>query len=93
MLGFLPDHLYEETTLAFAPGDVLLIYSDGLTETMNPARELFGEERLSALLKKYGTQSAQTLIDHIVKDTRRYAGKASPHDDLTLLVVKRLANG
>ena len=93
MLGFLPDHTYQEATLAFAPGDVLLIYSDGLTETMNPARELFGEERLAALLKKYGTQSAQTLIDHIVEDAKRYAGKALPHDDMTLLVVKRLAKG
>ncbi len=90
VLGFLPDHAYQEATLTFAPGDVLLIYSDGLTETMNPARELFGEERLAALLKKYGTQPAQTLIDHIVEDTARYAGKALPHDDLTLLVVKRV---
>ena len=76
-----------------APGDVLLIYSDGVTEAMNPARELFGEERLAALLKKYGTQSAQTLIDHIVEDAKRYAGKALPHDDMTLLVMKRLAKG
>ncbi|MFB3133445.1 MAG: PP2C family protein-serine/threonine phosphatase, partial [Rhodothermales bacterium] len=76
-----------------APGDVLLIYSDGLTETMNPARELFGEKRLAALLKKYGTQSAQTLIDRIVEEAKLYAGTASPHDDLTLLVMKRLSNG
>ncbi|MCH8961609.1 MAG: SpoIIE family protein phosphatase, partial [Bacteroidetes bacterium] len=43
------------------------------------------------LLKKYGTQPAQTLIDRIVKEAKRYAGKASPHDDLTVLVVKRVA--
>ena len=91
VLGFLPDYVYKETTLTFAPGDVLLIYSDGLTETMNPAQEEFGEERLTALLKKHGTQSAQTLIDRIVKDAKLYAGKALPHDDLTVLVVKRVA--
>ncbi len=91
MLGILPDYVYKETTLTFAPGDVLLIYSDGLTETMNPAREEFGEERLAALLKMHGTQSAQTLIDRIVKDAKLYAGNAPPHDDLTVLVVKRVA--
>ncbi len=58
---------------------------------MNPAREEFGEERLIALLEKYGTQSAQTLIDRIVKEARLYAGTAPPHDDLTVLVVKRVA--
>ena len=93
VLGCLPDHVYEETTLPFAPGDVLLIYSDGLTEAMNPAREQFEEKRLSALLKEYATQPAQTLIDRIVEEVKRYVGAASPHDDLTLLVVKRLANG
>ena len=92
VLGFLPDHVYKEATLPLAPGDTLLIYSDGLNETMNPAHELFGEERIIAALKKYGTQPAQTLIDRTVEEARLFAGKASPHDDLTLLVVKRLSN-
>ena len=91
VLGFLPDHLYNEDTLALSPGDTLLIYSDGLNETMNTAHELFGEERIIALLKQHGRQPAQTLIDRIVEETKLFAGKAAPHDDLTLLVVKRVS--
>lgn len=91
VLGFLPNHTYEEATLSFAPGDALLIYSDGLTEAMNTAREQFGEERLVALIKQYGAQPAQTLVNRIVEEAKLHAGKASPNDDLTLLVVKRVS--
>lgn len=89
LLGFLPDHVYQEATLSFAPGDMLLLYSDGITEAMDATREQFGEERLTALLQTYHALPASTLIDRIVEAVWQHAGKTPPSDDITLLIVKR----
>ncbi len=88
-LGFLADYTYQETTIGFAPGDLLLLYSDGIPEAMNPAHEQFSEERLVALLKTH-TGSPKALIDTIIKAVTTHAGKAPPSDDMTLLAVKRV---
>jgi len=92
VLGFLPSYTYQEATLPLAPGDVLLIYSDGVTEAMNPARIPFDEDRLVDLLKTCGDQPAPALIDHIVNTVQQHAGEAPPSDDMTLLVVRRVAH-
>ena len=89
-LGFLPNHTYHETTFTFNPGDLLLLYSDGITEAMNPNREEFGEERLIALLKSLGVLPAQGLINHIIKIVTQHTQGAPPSDDMTLLAVKRV---
>ena len=90
-LGFLPDHTYQEATLTLAPGDLLLLYSDGIPEAMNTAREQYGEERLIALLKSHSAGSAEALVNHIVEAVQDHVGTAPPSDDMTLLVVRRVA--
>ena len=92
-LGFLPDHTYQEAHVSFAPGEMLLLYSDGIPEAMNPAREQFGDERLIALLKARGNGSPQALIDAIIEAVTQHAGDAPPNDDMTLLAAKRVSNG
>ena len=89
-LGFLPDHTYQEASLTLAPGDLLLLYSDGIPEAMNLAREQYGEERLVALLKSHSAGSVEALINHIVKTVQHHAGTAPPSDDMTLLAVRRV---
>ncbi|MFQ5568610.1 MAG: PP2C family protein-serine/threonine phosphatase [Rhodothermales bacterium] len=91
VLGFLPTGTYQEATLSFQQGDLLLIYSDGISEAMNPAREQFGDERLTALLQAHRSQSSQTLIDHILQAVQHHAGETPPDDDRTLLLIKRCA--
>lgn len=90
VLGFLPDQEYEEAVCKLAPGDTLLVYSDGLPEAMNPRREQFGEERLESLLRTHGDASIPQLLDHLVQAVRTFAGSMPQTDDLTLLLVKRL---
>jgi len=90
-LGLLPTATYQDDTLTFASGDVLLIYSDGVTEAMNPAREQFEEDRLTSLLLQYAAHPAQTLVDRVVEAVQHHTADAPPSDDITVLAVKRTA--
>jgi hypothetical protein len=71
-------------------GDVLLLYTDGITEAMNTNGDEYGEERLTAsalvAVRKHG--SAAAILDAILHDARSFAGRAPQHDDITLVVVR-----
>ncbi len=83
----------EEQEVRLEPGDALVFYSDGLVECMNEDWEQFGEERLEQALRKWGLCGAAELKEKIVAAAREFRGKADPHDDLTVLVVKAGAAG
>ena len=90
-LGLLSTATYQDDTLTFAAGDVLLIYSDGVTEAMNPGREQFEEDRLTELIREYAADPAQTLVDRIVEAVQHHAAEAPASDDMTLLAIRRIA--
>ncbi|HXI13681.1 MAG TPA: PP2C family protein-serine/threonine phosphatase [Thermoanaerobaculia bacterium] len=71
------------------PSDVLLIYSDGVTEAMNHVNEEYGEDRLRTALETSGGQSALSIRDAIVRDLEQFVGKTPASDDLTIVVVRR----
>jgi GAF domain-containing protein len=87
-LGIFDDTPYTTLELALEPGDLLLFYTDGIVEAKNPDRELFGFERLEALLHAHGDLPAQQLIDRIVAAVDDFAGAAPQHDDMTLVAVR-----
>jgi len=90
ILGAVVDNTYlEERELDVQPGDLLVFYSDGVTEAMNAARELFGEDRLQEVLAANGRGSAQEVLEGIVDAVRDHAGNTQQSDDLTLFVVRR----
>ena len=68
--------------------DMLVIYTDGITEAMNPAREQFGEGRLLAALKKYGHHTPQEFADKLNLEIEEFTGGAPQNDDITLVAVK-----
>ena len=68
-------------------GDVFLLYTDGLSEAMNADGDLFGEERLRALVEEHGDLNADGLRERIVRDVEAHVASADPHDDMTLIVV------
>ncbi len=90
VLGARPDVSYEEHTLDLASGDLLVTYSDGITEAMNAHREDFGEKRLAALLEKHRSLPAETLVERVLEAVAEHAGDEPQHDDVTLLVLRRL---
>jgi serine phosphatase RsbU (regulator of sigma subunit) len=80
--------LLEEATVPIAPGDVFLLYTDGLTEAMNPAGDFFGEERLSALVQSHGTGAFPQLRDQILAAISTFTGPAEQQDDMTMLLLR-----
>ena len=89
VLGFQPQWTYEEAEVLLSPGDLLAIYSDGVTEAMSPSREQYGEERFTALLRRYHDESAANLADLVFEDVSRYTEGSEQSDDMTLLLIKR----
>jgi sigma-B regulation protein RsbU (phosphoserine phosphatase) len=79
----------EEREIVMAPGDLVVFYTDGVTEAMDASRELFDEERLRAVVAANSGASAQQVLDAIVDAVRGFTGDLPQSDDLTLLVVRR----
>ncbi len=89
-LGVLPDAHYEERPLALRDRDVLLLYTDGVSEAESPTGEQYGQHRLERLLVRLRERSAQEILDGVVDDVLAWAGERGQNDDLTLMVVKVL---
>ena len=91
-LGLVESVTYNTQPVPLEMGDVLLLYTDGLTEAMNPVRDMFGEERLCATLARCGTDgcSAKQIIETLHAAVRSHAGSAEQHDDLTIVAIKVL---
>ena len=82
------ERLLEEATLPIAAGDLFLLYTDGLTEAMNPAGDFFGEDRLSALVQSNGTAPFPQLRDEILTAITTFVGSAEQQDDMTMLLLR-----
>jgi sigma-B regulation protein RsbU (phosphoserine phosphatase) len=88
ILGILENVDYQEHTVTLNPGDVLLLYTDGVIEARNPAGQQFGEERLQEMLQKYQSLPSDKLWQRIYQAIHRHINDAVQHDDITLLVLK-----
>jgi sigma-B regulation protein RsbU (phosphoserine phosphatase) len=71
-------------------GDMLVLYSDGVTEANNPAYDEFDEERFIEVLKAHRTLPAAEIVQAVIKAVTEFAAGAPQADDITLLVAKRL---
>jgi len=91
VLGAFEEVEPEERAVAIGPGDVLVFYTDGVTEARNPEGGLFGEERLKATVEAHADASAQELQEAILAAVEEFTDGTSLSDDLTLFVVKRQA--
>ena len=89
-LGIVPDAQYDEQKTILATGDAIIFYSDGLSEARNQIGEDFGEKRLTSLLPSIIQYSAEQMGERIISDVDRFVGKAKIHDDLTIVVAKRV---
>jgi sigma-B regulation protein RsbU (phosphoserine phosphatase) len=87
--GFLKGYQFTEETLQLQHGDTLLLYTDGVTEAVDPDYNEYGEERLEALLKNTSQVDCQQLIDAVKADVKVFANGAEQSDDITLLAIKR----
>jgi phosphoserine phosphatase RsbU/P len=91
-LGLLPDRRYEEVRIELAPGDSVILCSDGIEETLDPEGRELGGERVIAELTRLAASPPQELADSLLEACRAFAGDAEPSDDRTVVVI-RLAAG
>jgi phosphoserine phosphatase RsbU/P len=82
---------YSEQTFELHPGDMLALFSDGVTEAQDEGENEFGEERLADFLRPIRLESAETLVDKVFYEIDRFAGSAPQYDDITLFIIKREA--
>lgn len=88
VLGVLPNAAYTESTVDLFPGDVLVCFTDGVTEAVNANGEEFGEERVLSLVASHLNLPAVELQDLILENVRTFAGPQPQHDDITLAVLR-----
>jgi sigma-B regulation protein RsbU (phosphoserine phosphatase) len=89
VLGIIPQPQFEQQSMTMRPGDVLLLYTDGVTEAMNSQRELFGDDRLAAVLRANHHRGPQEIINAVLTEVTAFAENQSQADDITMVVIKR----
>ncbi len=90
VLGFSEEIVFEEISVQLDPGDVLVVYSDGINESMSSERVQYGEERLVETISSRRSESAKVMIRAVVDSVQEHAGRAPQADDLTIAIIKRL---
>ncbi len=88
LLGYLDDVTLEEASVDVRPGDLLVLYTDGITDANSPSGEFFGVDRLREAVCKAGDSNSQELCDGIFERVLRFQADAAQHDDMALMVVR-----
>jgi len=89
VLSCMEDFPYEEAVVSLNPGDLLVIFSDGVTEAVNETREEFAERGLAAVINENLQESSRVLVEKIVAAVTQHAGNQPQMDDITLVVIRR----
>lgn len=85
-----PEYLHEKT-IHYQPGDILVMYTDGIIESKDQNGEEFGYERLKEVLNTYKDQSPEKIKNHLIQAVYEFVGEAAlPDDDYSLMVLKFL---
>lgn len=88
LLGVLGDSEYEEVSITLDPGDVLLLYTDGITEAFNNEAVEFGLDRLISLVDENREHPAGEIMNRILESVRNHVDGAPPSDDITVIILK-----
>lgn len=90
VVGLLKNPSYQQATVTLEPGDVVVAYTDGISEAMNASEEEWGEERLIAAAKSCAGRTAEEIAHYILGAADQFVAGASQYDDMTLVVLKVL---
>jgi sigma-B regulation protein RsbU (phosphoserine phosphatase) len=93
VIGLMPDCSYGQGSVTLEEGDVLVLFTDGITEAMNPAGEEWGEERLVQVIGANRALPARDLIDRITRASDEFVAGAAQYDDMTLITARVIACG
>ncbi|GJM24037.1 MAG: hypothetical protein DHS20C16_04520 [Phycisphaerae bacterium] len=90
VIGVLPESTYDKDVVELESGDILVFYTDGVTESTNYDDELYGFDRLCESVFKYRELEVATMTQQLLWDVRRFAGLADQSDDITIVVARIL---
>lgn len=92
-LGLVPaaQFFVEERVVELLPGDLIALYTDGVTEAMNSAHQEYGEDRFKDALASAQTKPLAQALQYLIDSVRAFVGDAPPHDDITLVLLRRKA--
>jgi phosphoserine phosphatase RsbU/P len=88
IIGISKDVVFEEQRLQMQPGDVLFLYTDGITEARNSMGEMFGSHRLCGILNARPADQPQALIDAVLREVLAFTGTTALQDDVTMVAMK-----
>jgi serine phosphatase RsbU (regulator of sigma subunit)/dihydrofolate reductase len=88
VIGLLRGALYKEQILHLLPGDILLAFTDGISEAMNASEDEWGEDRMIAEAQAHADLSAEELLQHLFRAADAFAAGATQHDDMTIVVLR-----
>ena len=89
-IGIMAGSTYEEQEYDVKPGDVLLVFSDGVNDATNEKDDYFSEKRLEELVSTYREQNPKQIIDKVCNEISTFTGDTPQFDDITLMIIKRL---
>ncbi len=92
-LGMFSDVAFEARRHQLEPGDLLCLYTDGITESRDAAKREFGEEGLARVLREAAARPAEQIVERVFEEASRFAGGSDPSDDETVVIVKRVREG
>jgi phosphoserine phosphatase RsbU/P len=87
-VGAMDDAEYTQVEIPLAPGDVIVLYTDGITEAQNDKEEMFDVPRLIETIRENSNSSSQEIADEIIRSVFSFSDKQPQFDDITLMVVK-----
>jgi len=91
-VGMFPEAEFQSARVNLDPGDYVLIYSDGISEAVNPRNEMFEEKRLRRILEDFQGENVHELCDAIRTDMKAFTEGAAQSDDITMLAIQYKGN-
>jgi len=88
-LGVIPDGIWRTGEIHLSPGDMLLLYTDGIVDALNHHRQNFGETRMLEVVNRLAEPSALDVQDALISAVRAFTGDEPQFDDITIMVVMR----
>jgi len=92
-LGLIAGATFEEQALELGEGDTLIVFSDGVSEATDAAGGYFGDERLGRVIEETAGQTASAIGQRLLEAVHAFMGESRPHDDVSLLVLRRVRTG
>jgi sigma-B regulation protein RsbU (phosphoserine phosphatase) len=92
VVGLIDYYPFVQDSILLEPGDLLVLYTDGISEAMDPQDDEWGEERMIEAIKACQCYPAERIIENLMASADAFVSGAPQHDDMTLVVIKLLDN-